>query len=137
MELLRCLVVDDDELGRELLMLDLNGIACCDTAVNGREAVEKYSASLESAPYDVVFLDVIMPEMDGNDAAAAIRKMELERGVTADKGVNIIIVSSQNTPHEIIKSYVSAKSAAHLVKPLNAEKLKKTLRKLGLIPEEV
>jgi two-component system chemotaxis response regulator CheY len=135
MRLLRCLVVDDDEVGRELLILNLQGLASCDYAVNGREALEKYAAGLDAEPYDLIFLDIVMPELDGNEAAKTIRRMELERGITPDKGVNIIVLSSLNTPQDIIKSYVSAQSAAHLVKPLNAEKLKKTLRQLGLIPE--
>lgn len=135
MGLLRCLVVDDDEVGRELLILNLEGIASCDSAVNGRDALEKYSASLTAMPYDLIFLDILMPELDGNETAKTIRKMEMERGITPDKGVNIIILSSLNTPQDIITSYVSAQSAAHLVKPLKAEKLKKTLRQLGLIPE--
>jgi two-component system chemotaxis response regulator CheY len=133
----RCLVVDDDELGRVLLVLNLEGIAICDTATNGREALEKYCASLKNQPYDVIFLDIVMPEMDGHEAAKAIRRMEMERGITPDKGINIIIMSSLSTPDDIIKSYVSAQSAAHLVKPLKPEKLKKTLQQLGLIPQEV
>lgn len=137
MGLLRCLVVDDDPVGRELLILNLQGIAQCDTAVNGREALDKYSANLDTNPYDLIFLDIIMPEMDGNEAAQTIRTIEKERGITADKRVNIIVLSALNTPHDIMKSYVSAQSAAHLVKPFNADKLNKTLRKLGLIPEEV
>ena len=132
---LRCLVVDDDPVGRELLILNLQEIASCDCAANGREALEKYSASLDTEPYDLIFLDIVMPELDGNEAAKTIRRMELERGITPDKGVNIIVLSSLNTPQDIIKSYVSAQSAAHLVKPLNAVKLKKTLLQLGLVPE--
>lgn len=137
MGLLRCLVVDDDELGRELLIFNLQGIADCDAAANGRDALEKYSDSLESNPYDVIFLDIVMPEMDGHEAAKAIRRMEMDRGITPDKGINIIVLSSLSTPQDIIKSYVSAQSVAHLVKPFKVEKLKKTLRKLGLIAEEV
>ena len=136
MGLLRCLVVDDDELGRELLVLNLAGIAECDTAANGREALDKYSASFAVKPYDLIFLDILMPEMDGHEAAKTIRRMELERGITPDKGINIIVMSSLNTPQDIVKSYISAQSAAHLVKPLKVDKLKKTLRQLGLIPAE-
>jgi two-component system chemotaxis response regulator CheY len=137
MGLLRCLVVDDDELGREMLVTQLEGIAVCDVACNGRDAVSMFMGSLDSNPYDLIFLDIVMPEMDGNEAAKTIRRAELERGITPDKGVNIIVLTSLNTADDIIKSYVSAQSAAHLIKPVKPEKLRKTLHKLGLITEEV
>ena len=138
MEPLRCLVVDDDELVRELLILNLQGIATCDTAVNGREALDKFIVNRKSGtPYKLIFLDIIMPVMDGHEAAKAIRMIEQEDGITPDKGVNIIVLSSLNTPKDIIQSYISAQSAAHLVKPVKPEKLMKTLRKLELVPEEV
>lgn len=136
MKPLRCLVVDDDELGREMLAFSLADFAVCDCAGNGLEALQKYSASLTAQPYDIIFLDIVMPEMDGHEAAKTIRRMEQEQGVTPDKGVNIIVMSSLSTPQDIVKSYISAQSAAHLVKPVKPEKLKKTLRQLGLIPEE-
>jgi two-component system chemotaxis response regulator CheY len=137
MKQLRCLVVDDDELGREILILNLQGIALCDSAANGREALNRYAANLDTDPYDLIFLDIVMPEMDGYETAKNIRRMEMERGVTPDKGVNIIVLSSLNTPQDIIKSYISAQSAAHMVKPIKPEKLIRTLQMLGLITEEV
>ena len=138
MKLLRCLVVDDDELGRELLILNLQGIAICDTAVNGREALDKFIASRQNdSPYDLIFLDIVMPVMDGHEAAKAIRHIEQEEGITTGNRVNIIVLSSLNTPKDIIESYVAVQSAAHLVKPVKPEKLLKTLRKLELVPEEV
>ncbi len=137
MKPLRCLVVDDDQLGRELLILNLAGIAECDQAVNGQEAVEMFASSIDSVPYDLIILDILMPVMDGHEAAKAIRRIEQGRGITPDKGINIIVLSSLNTPHDIIESYVAAQSAAHLVKPVKPDRLKKTLKQLGLIPEEV
>jgi two-component system chemotaxis response regulator CheY len=133
MTLLRCLVVDDDELGRELLILHLQDIACCDIAINGREAVDKFANAIDETPYDLIFLDIVMPEMNGHEAAKAIRRLEQERGISIDKGVHIIVLSSLHTPQDIIQSYISAQSAAHLVKPVKPERLKKTLHQLGLI----
>jgi len=82
-------------------------------------------------------LDLIMPEMDGYEAGTLIRNLEKERGMTAASGVNIIIISSVNTPKEIINAYMAAQSAAHLNKPVKPEKLLKTLAILGLISERV
>ncbi len=131
----RCLVVDDEILGRELLILNLQGVASCDSAANGEDALEKYSSSLDTNPYDVIFLDIIMPGMDGHEVATVIRRMELERGITLDKGVKIIVVSSLDTPQDFNKSFVSTRSVAHLIKPIKAEKMKRTLCRLGLISE--
>lgn len=131
--MVRCLVVDDDELGRELISLYLEGIAVCDMAVNGLKAVEKFRSAFEGGhPYDLIILDIVMPEMDGHAAAIEIRQIEKEWGVSVNEGVSIMVLSSLNTPGDVIKAYLSAKSAAHLVKPVHPEKLLATLSKMGL-----
>jgi len=136
MSLLKCLIVDDDVLGRELTIQYLEGVAACDTASNGKEALGLFASALVGgAPYDVVMLDLLMPEMNGYEAGTAIRQLEKEHGLTTASGVSIIIVSSVNTPKEIVHAYMSAQSAAHLTKPLKPEKLRKTLVALELIPE--
>lgn len=135
MSQLKCLIVDDDELGRELLIQFLDGVASCDSASNGREALELFTlAHVGGAPYDLIMLDLLMPEMDGYTTGNSIRQLEKERGIKSASEVNIIVISSVNTPKEIIKAYQSAQSAAHLQKPVRPEKLRKTLVSLGLIP---
>lgn len=135
--MLHCLIIDDDELGRELLATQLEPYAVCDLAADGYEGVARFTAALlEGNPYQLIFLDIVMPGMDGNAAASAIRKLEQERGIPVERGVNIVVLSSLNTPQDIIQAYVSAQSAAHLVKPVKLEKLLLTLRRLELIPGE-
>ena len=135
--MLRCLIVEDDELSRELLALQMESYAHCDQAENGRECVEYFSAALAAGqPYDLILLDIVMPEMDGLEAAKAIRICEEQHGITIDQGVQIVVLSSLSTPQDVIQAYVAAQSAAHLVKPVQPEKLVKTLRKLELIPAE-
>jgi two-component system, chemotaxis family, chemotaxis protein CheY len=135
--MLRCLIVEDDELSRELLALQMEPYALCDLASDGREGVDKFAEALESAePYQLILLDIVMPEMDGLEAAKAIRKLEDRQGISLDRGVHIVVLSSLSTPHDVIQSYVAAQSAAHLVKPVQPEKLIKTLRKLELISAE-
>jgi len=132
--MLRCLIVDDDELSRELLAVQLLEYATCDMAVNGSEGVEKFVAALETdSPYHLIFMDILMPGLDGHGAARAIRRIEEERGIPVEQRVDIIILSSLGTPHDVIQAYISAQSAAHLVKPVKPEKLFKTLRALNLI----
>jgi len=135
--MLRCLIVEDDELSRELLALQMEPYAQCDLAENGREGLDRFTAALQAGePYHLILLDIVMPEMDGFEAAKAIRRHEEQHGVTIDKGVNIVVLSSLSTPQDVIQAYVAAQSSAHLVKPVQPEKLVKTLRKLDLIPAE-
>lgn len=135
--MVRCLVVDDDELGRELIAQYMDGIADCEMAENGLKAVDKFRSAFEGGnPYDLIILDLVMPEMDGHTAAKEIRLIEKEWGVSITDGVNIIVLSSLNTPSDVIQAYVSARSAAHLVKPVQPDKLLVILGKLGIRRQE-
>ncbi len=135
--MLRCLIIEDDELSRELLALQMEPYAQCDQAADGREGVNRFEAALQDGtPYHLILLDIVMPEMDGFQAAKLIRTIEEKQGITVDKGVNIVVLSSLSTPQDVIQAYVAAQSSAHLVKPVQPEKLVKTLRKLELIPAE-
>jgi two-component system chemotaxis response regulator CheY len=131
--MVKCLVVDDDELGRELIAHYLEGVAECEMAENGVKAVEMFRCAFEEGiPYDLIILDIVMPEMDGHIAAKEIRLIEKEWGISISDGVNIMVISSLNTPNDVIQAYLSARSAAHLVKPVRPEKLLATLDKLGI-----
>jgi two-component system chemotaxis response regulator CheY len=131
--MVKCLIVDDDELGRELIAHYLDGVAECDMASNGALAVEMFQDAFElGSPYELIVLDIVMPEMDGNMAAKEIRLIEKEWGVSINNGVTIIVLSSLNTPADVIQAYVSARSAAHLLKPVQPDKLIATLKKLGI-----
>lgn len=115
---LRALVVEDNELNMEIakFMLENNGI-CVECAFNGLEAVKKFE---KAAPghYDVIFMDIMMPEMNGWDAARKIRSMRRRDAGT----IPIIAMSANAFAEDIINSRISGMDR-HLTKPLEEKKL--------------
>lgn len=132
MDLTKCLVVDDDELGRELVIQNLPGVHCV-AAANGQEAVATFTAALDAGePFNLVVLDIMMPEMTGHEAGKAIRRAEKERGIALPNQAKIIMLTARNTPQDVMDAMMSAQSGAYLVKPLEPVKLKDSLSKMGL-----
>ncbi len=79
---MRVLIVDDSDVGRLMLAIGIGDSAECDEAVDGLEAVKLYQKALDdNNPYNLVLMDIIMPEMDGKTALKEIRKLEEARGL--------------------------------------------------------
>ena len=133
MELRKCLIVDDDLLGRELISQYLLNVPVVDTAVDGQDAVGKFRAALEAGdPYELILLDIVMPDMDGITAGKEIRKLERELALAVDQQVKIIMLTALNTSENVMQSMLSVQSSAYLVKPVEPEKVRKTIGQLGL-----
>ena len=133
MELRKCLIVDDDELGREIIAQYLQSVPVVDTAIGGQDAIEKFQAALTADdPYELILLDIVMPDVDGIAAGKEIRKLEKGLSLPADKQVKIIMLTALNTPQNVMQSMLAVQSSAYLVKPVEPEKIRKTISQLGL-----
>lgn len=119
---MRVLVVDDNEVNRELLgeYLTMEKVEV-EMAVNGREAVEAFE-SHEPGYYDVIFMDIHMPIMDGYQATDSIRS-DLERHGNV---VPIIAVTADTLPEDV-RTALGHGMNDHMSKPLNFEELKAVL----------
>ena len=118
---LRILAAEDHPFNRRLcqLMLDSFG-ASADWAVNGREAVEKFAPGR----YDVILMDGNMPELDGHEAAAAIRHIETEKGVP--QRVRIIALTANALVGERERC-LAAGMDDYLTKPFTSQQLYQAL----------
>ena len=123
-ESMQVLVVDDNELNVEIAkcMLENNGmkVTC---AADGQEAVELFEKS-EPGYYGAIFMDVMMPRMDGLEATKTIRNMK-----RSDAWNVPIIAISANAFIEDILNSKQAGMNAHLAKPLDVNKLLEALKK--------
>lgn len=121
----RILLAEDYELNMEIAteILEMEG-AFVVQAWNGREALERFKESEEFA-FSAILMDMQMPEMDGCQAAEAIRALE-----RADAKEIPIIALTANAFAENIVSTAKAGMNAHIVKPIDVELLCETLGRL-------
>jgi two-component system chemotaxis response regulator CheY len=106
-----------------------------DIAVNGREAIEAFSLALQNnEPYDLVCLDIMMPEMDGMEALEKIREIEEQNNIFGLSGVKVIMTTAKEQSKDIFGAF-NAGCEAYIIKPVKKEALEKEMRKLDLIKE--
>ena len=121
----RILVVEDNELNMEIIctILENYGIKT-EQAVNGKEAVQRMEESVPGY-YDMIFMDIMMPEMDGLEATRTIRNLDRE-----DCKKIPIYAMSANAFDEDVKRSLASGMNGHLSKPVNLQVLEKTLQKV-------
>ena len=130
---MKALIVEDEFTSRVVMHKLLSPYGECHIAVNGREAVEVFAQALdEGEPYDLICLDIRMPEMDGFEVLREIRRIEEKKGIVGPHWVKIIMVTAVNEPRSIMQAF-SSQCEAYLLKPIEREKLLVHLRNLGLL----
>ena len=119
------LVVDDIEINRMILtsILDTLG-ATCDSACNGQEAVEQFEKS-RPGEYDLILMDIQMPELNGYGATRAIRASEHPSARTVP-----IIAMTANAFVEDVRNALESGMDAHIAKPVQIDTLKSTIQQV-------
>lgn len=119
----RILLVEDNELNREIAaeIIGMTG-AKIETAENGRQAVEKVESSAEDW-YNLIFMDIQMPVLNGYEATAAIRALPGKRGKLP------IVAMTANAFAEDVQLAKNTGMNEHIAKPLDMEKLNDILKK--------
>ncbi len=105
----------------------------CDVAIDGVEAVAAIELALDnSRPYDLVCLDIMMPNMDGQAALHEIRKLETKHGIQIGDGSKIIMTTALSDPKNILRAF-DEQCEGYIVKPVTSEKIIKLLKDLNLL----
>jgi two-component system, chemotaxis family, chemotaxis protein CheY len=129
----KTLIVEDEITSRVLLRELLKRYGLPHVAMNGKEAVEAVSAALNARdPYDLICLDIMMPEMNGQEALKKIRQMETEAGIEPVRRAKVIMTSAHADKDNVLQA-IHSQCDYFLVKPIDGRALLEELRRMGLI----
>ena len=130
---MKCLVIDDDFDSRRLLQKILHPFAYVDVATDGEEGVLAFHQALkENEPYQLITLDLVMPNSDGQQALREIREIEKEMGIAQKDGVKIIVVSGLDDNQEIHDAFFLGNATSYMMKPVRRQILLEEVENLGL-----
>ena len=131
---MKTLIVEDEFTSRALLREFLKRYGTPQVAMNGKEAVAAVRVALDAEdPFNLICLDIMMPEMDGQQALKKIRRMEQEAGVTQEKRAKVIMTTAHADKDNVLEA-MRGQCDYFLVKPIDGRALLTELRRLGLIP---
>lgn len=130
---MRVLIAEDDTNSRFILQRFIEPYAACEVAQDGEEAFEEFCDAQERGePYDIIFLDIMMPRMDGQSTLTMIRDWEVAHGIIASSGVKVIMTTALDDEENIFDAHVSG-CFNYLVKPLSRQKVVDQLKQLGCV----
>jgi len=132
----RFLIVDDDSVSCETLREILSPYGECDIEPDGEEAIGAVRAALENnTPYDLICLDILMPNTGGHDALRGIRRLEAEHGLAGSDGVKVIMTTAVRDSRHCLQAFREG-CESYLAKPISATELLQQLYALGVLKEE-
>ncbi|AEJ61460.1 response regulator receiver protein [Spirochaeta thermophila DSM 6578] len=130
---MRFLIVEDDIAARVVLTKYLERLGECVVAEDGVEGFEAFVEAWEGGKrFDVVFLDIMMPRMDGQETLRKIREFERSRGVDPFTSTKVLMTTALNDPQNVIQAFHEGGAQGYLVKPIRKERLYAELVSLGI-----
>ncbi|MCG8334751.1 MAG: response regulator [Proteobacteria bacterium] len=130
---MKILIVDDDLANCQLIKHLLASFCEPDIVTNGEKAVNAFlEAHKSKAPYDVIFLDIMMPEKDGHQVLQEIRDWEaknLKYGEGEGES-KIVMVSALDSKDHILSSFKEG-CEFFLVKPISKSKVLNVMAEMG------
>lgn len=130
---MKTLVAEDDFITSQVMREIMLSFGECNIAENGKLAVNAFAEAINSGtPYDLIFLDIMMPELDGQQVLAKIRDIETEQGIAGLDGVKVIMTTALDD-FENIKTAFQNQCEGYIVKPIDKDKVVKKLYELNIL----
>ena len=130
---MNAVIVEDDFGSRRLLQAILKDLAAVDVVIDGEEAIEAFQmAWRDNQPYNIIFLDIMMPRMDGQTALKKIREEERAMGIDHKDEVPVIMTTALDDPKNVIEAFNKGGATGYIVKPIDRQTLFNQLSNFGI-----
>jgi two-component system chemotaxis response regulator CheY len=130
---MKTLIVEDDATSRLLLHTILREWGECHVASDGKQALTAFLAAQQAKqPYQLICLDIMMPEIDGKEVLGTIRGLETASGRVPEVWTKIVMTTALGDPATIGSAF-NGLCDSYLVKPIDKPRLLACLRQLNLI----
>jgi len=132
MKSLKMLVAEDEFLSRNLLTRMIQPYGTVDGAVDGAEAIAALKAAYElGKPYDLVFLDIMMPVKDGQATLQELRNYEENLGIPSPDACKVIMVTALGDAKNVMAAFKS-QCEGYVTKPYSADAIRETVEKIAM-----
>jgi CheY-like chemotaxis protein/HPt (histidine-containing phosphotransfer) domain-containing protein len=127
------LVIDDDQVCRQRVSMIVRDFCECTFANDGKQGFELFKKAFEDGQsFQLVTLDIQMPDMDGHETLSAIRLLEQKHGVEGLDGCKVIMITSQHHSDHIFSAFREG-CEAYVIKTNLGKKLPEEMANLGLL----
>ncbi len=129
---MRILIIEDQRDVRKLLAGFLDPFGTIQFAEDGIQGIACVLNSLEEGErFDVLFLDIMMPKMDGQEVLQKIRELEEARQIYPPEALKIIMTTALDDRENVISAFRN-QADAYLIKPILKDNLFESLAKAGV-----
>lgn len=128
---LRILVVEDDQVASLFMKDYLEHIGDCDFAQDGTSAIRMFSDALDDVPYDLVCLDIGLPDLSGKSVLTEMREREKNKGMDKEELAIIIMTTAAGEIKDVLQA-MHLGCDGYVVKPFTRENLYTELNKTGI-----
>ncbi len=130
---MKTLVVEDEKIIQYLLEVFLKEYGPCVVTDNVKDALDIFKNAFNmNEPFDLVTLDIMLPDGNGQNILKGIRKIEKSKKILGLSGVKTIIISALGDKDNILGAF-KEQCDGYIVKPVDKEKITAQLQELELI----
>jgi two-component system, chemotaxis family, chemotaxis protein CheY len=127
----RILIMEDDPISGKLMQKYLEPFGDCTLVVDGMDAVRLFEQALaEGGIYQLLLLDIMVPEIHGKDVLRRVREIEEQYGVPEKRRSRVIMTTALSDAANVVESFKS-KCDSYLIKPIDRKVLIQEIAQLG------